>query len=142
MVAVPMELVVLAFEDFKPTGEVAQGLADLVDKGVIRIVDLLFVSKSPEGDLTMLELDALDQEVRVAFADVADESTGLIGEEDVLSVADSLPPGSAAGMILFEHSWVRDLREKVLAAGGQVVLADRIPAEAVEAVMAAMEEGE
>lgn len=142
MAAAPMELVVLAFDDFRPTGEIARGIADLVDKGVIRIVDLLFVAKSAEGDVTMLELDGLDQEVRVAFEDVADEVGGLIGADDVDSVVDSLPPGSAAGLILFEHTWVSGLRQKVLDAGGQVVMSMRIPAEAVEEVMAAIEESE
>ncbi len=142
MVAAPMELVVLAFDDFKPTGEIARGIADLVDKGIIRIVDLLFVSKSADGDITILELDALDPDVRAAFQEIAEEVDGLIGEEDVDDLADSLPAGSAAGLILFEHTWVRGLREKVLEAGGQVVFADRIPAEAVEAVMTAMEGSE
>jgi hypothetical protein len=142
MVAAPMELVVLAFDDFKPTGEIARGIADLVDKGIIRIVDLLFVSKSADGDIAILELDAIDPDVRAAFQEIAEEVDGLIGEEDVDDLADSLPAGSAAGLILFEHTWVRGLREKVLEAGGQVVFADRIPAEAVEAVMTAMEGSE
>lgn len=132
-----MEFVVVEFpgQDIDPT--FAPALRAQVERGVIRIVDLLFVSRDPDGTIRTVELGELegDAEYR-AFDEIADTIDGLISPDDVAELASSISPGTAAMLVLFEHTWMRDLRDAMLASGGRVVFTERIPANVVDAVVA------
>ncbi|HET6212774.1 MAG TPA: DUF6325 family protein [Micromonosporaceae bacterium] len=109
-----------------------------VERGVIRIVDLLIVVKDPDGSVRSMELSELDDDAEYrAFDEVVHAIDGLISPEDVADVAAALRPGTTALLVLFEHSWMRELRDAVAQRGGRIVFSERIPAEVVDAVVEA-----
>jgi len=103
MATVPIEYLVVAFPDGSISDEIAPELADLVDKKVIRILDIVFITKEVSGDVNVLEFDELGN--LVGFAEIDAEVGGLIGPDDLDFVASELDPGSAAAVLLIEDLW-------------------------------------
>jgi uncharacterized membrane protein len=133
----PVELIVLEFPGNQFNGDVAPALAELVDQGTVRVIDLVFILKDADGDVEALELSGVEDAVRAPFEALLDADDGLLSEEDVEDVADVLEPNSSALMILFEHRWADRFQDAVIASGGQLIGSLRIPADAVEAALAA-----
>jgi hypothetical protein len=138
----PVELAVLAFPGSQFRGEIIPALADLVDGGVVSILDLAIVSKEDSGDTMAIELVDLDEEARAAFADLDGEIRGLLSEEDLQSAAEALEPGNTAAVIVWENAWARRLIGAIQDAGGFLVAHDRLDAETVQAALAASSEQE
>lgn len=134
----PVELIVIAFPDGKLHPEVAPALKEIVDSGTCRIIDLLFVRKDGEGKVKIVELE--DSGIAEAFTNVDGDVFDLINASDVESLAEDLPNGSAAGLIVWENTWATKFAEAVRASKGRVVTNLRIPHSIVEAAMRAMEE--
>jgi hypothetical protein len=133
----PAELVLVEFPGNRFEGAILGALADLVEAGTITVLDMLLVSKDAEGVVSWAEIDALDDE---RFLAVAGESSGHLGEDDVLAVADELEPESSVGMLIFEHRWARDLTKAIQDADGRVLDMVRIPATTM-AIMSEIIEG-
>lgn len=134
----PVELIVIAFPDGKLHPEVAPALKEIVDSGTCRIIDLLFVRKDAEGKVKIVELE--DSGIADSFANVDGDVFDLINASDVDMLADELPNGSAAGLIVWENTWATKFAEAVRASKGRIVTNMRIPHSAVEAALQAMEE--
>jgi uncharacterized membrane protein len=134
----PAELIVLEFPGNKFNGEVIPAIRDLVDRGIVRIMDLVFVAKDVDGSTVAMELNDMDPTVVEALGGYVGEDKGLISDQDLEALAEHLAPNSSAGMILFEHMWTIRFREAVLGSGGRVVDDIRFPAEVVEEVAAAV----
>ncbi|MCC5953903.1 MAG: hypothetical protein JJU45_17550 [Acidimicrobiia bacterium] len=132
----PMELVVVGFPDADFHGGIAPAIGRAIDQGSIRVADLIFIEVDDNGDALGLELSDLPDHVRGPFADLALDGTTLLSEEDVEDVAAMLEPGSAVAVMLFEHVWARELVGALAEANGEVLSVQRIPAEAVEQVLA------
>lgn len=128
----PVDYVLATFVDGKFRGEIAAALASLVDRGVIRIIDLVFISKDGAGEVTALEIDSLDDELAEIYANLDGEYGGLLSEEDLAAAAEELPAGTAAGLLVWENIWTNEFRTALRNAGGEVLAFDRIPAEDVE----------
>ena len=129
----PVDYAIVAFPGSRFTGRIAPALAELADAGTIRIIDVAFISKELNGDVTAFDLDEIEAEVRVGF-----ESAGVVGEtlfneDDVMSAAESLEPGSSAAMIVWENLWARTIADAVRAADGQLLDFGRIPHEVAQA---------
>ncbi len=136
----PIEIVVIGFESGTFTGEIVQELSALVDAGTISIVDGLFVRRTGEDELEFLELDQVADDSDVSrLADLADRIDGLVSDEDVDELAADLPVGGAAAILVFEHTWVKPLRDAVVAAGGELAESIRIPGPVVSEVLAEIE---
>jgi hypothetical protein len=135
----PVEILMIEFPGNKLTGEIAPALAELVDQGTIRVIDLLFVTKNGAGEVAAIELSDADAEVRSAFEPIVEEASGLLSEEDIEDLGEGLDPNSSAAMLLFEHVWATRFRDAVLASGGELLAAVRIPKEVVDEVVAARE---
>ena len=133
----PVEYVVIEFPDNQIHGEIAPALADLTRRGVVHILDLVFVKKDGDGAIESFEFD--DVEAGASFAMVDGEADGLIGEDDIRSLAEALAPDSAALMVLFEDLWAKDLGEAVWKAGGELVAGGRIPRDVITASLAELE---
>ena len=116
MVTVPIEYLVVAFPDGRIGDEIAPELADLVDKKVIRILDIVFITKEVSGDVNVLEFDELGN--LVGFAEIDAEVGGLIGPDDLDFVASELDPGSAAAVLLIEDLWAAPLASALDRSGG------------------------
>ncbi|MCU0477274.1 MAG: DUF6325 family protein [Chloroflexi bacterium] len=132
----PCDLIVVKFPGNKFRGEIAPALASLVDKGTIKIIDILFAIKDEKGDLTILELKDLDGD-GVADVVAVVEVDGAIGPEDVELAADGLEPNSSALLLLFENTWAAEVTQAMRDADGELLFMERIPAAVVEKALAA-----
>ncbi len=137
----PVEYIVVQFPGNQFNGGIAPELKSLVDSGTIRIIDLVFIAKGPEGNVAFFEIDGLDQEVSAAFLDVPAQIEGLINEDDIALIAAELEPNSSAALLVWENTWAGRFAQAVMGAGGQVVLRDHIPYEAVVAAVEAAAAG-
>ncbi len=133
----PVEITVVGFPGSQFSGEIAPAIKSLVDKGLIRIIDLAFIAKDDNGDVAFVEIDDLDSEVFSAFDGVATDVLGLLSEDDLAGLADALVPGSSAAAVVFEHTWAAELSSAVANSNGTVIFNERIPAPVVQAALAA-----
>ncbi len=133
MTAGPVSYTVIAFPGNRFNGDIAPEVGRLVASGLVRVLDLVFVGKDESGDTISLEFDQMDE--LAAFNDIEGEVGGLINEEDLQHVADNLPEGNSALVIVWEDVWARPLVEAVQASGGVVIDSARIPANLVEAAL-------
>ncbi|HEU4706225.1 MAG TPA: DUF6325 family protein [Solirubrobacterales bacterium] len=134
----PIDYILVEWPGRQPNGEVAPQLVDLVDRGLIRILDLVFISKDEDGSVTALEISDLGDEV-AELAIFEGASSGLLGDEDVEEAAGVLEPGTSAALLVFENSWAAPFVGAVRRSGGELVASGRIPAEDVLAALDAAE---
>ncbi|MCK0113577.1 DUF6325 family protein [Ornithinimicrobium sp. F0845] len=131
----PVELVVLAFPGSKFKGEIIPAVGELVDSGVVSLLDVALVTKDDAGDTLAIELADLDDELRGAFDTLDGEVSGLLSDEDLGLVAEGLDPGTTAAVILWENTWARGLVSAIQGAGGVLVAHERMDAaRAAEAI--------
>lgn len=134
----PVEMIVVGFPDANLHGAIAPALADLVDKGLVRIIDLVFVTKDENGDVAALELSGVPEAARAAFEPLIAEISGLVSDEDVEDLAESLEPGQAAGVLLFEHVWATAFADACVESGGELLMSMRIPRDVIDEALAAI----
>jgi uncharacterized membrane protein len=134
----PVSYTVVAFPGNRFNGNIAPEVEKLVSNGTVRILDLVFVAKDDSGDTISLEFDQRDE--LAAFGDLDGEVGGLINEEDLAHVADDLPSGNAALVIVWEDLWAKPLADAVRESGGVVIDTARIPADLVETALAELAE--
>lgn len=128
----PIDIVVLSYPPGAPaTGEAAPLLLDLVERGVIRILDILFVEKAEDGSVVGFEAEGLDRDSVGDFHVFEGASSGLLGDEDARTAAEALQPGSAAVLIVYENRWAAPFAAAVRRNGGEVVGYERVPVQAV-----------
>ena len=121
----PVEYVVIEFPGNRFNGEVAPALARLVESGTVRIIDLVFVVKDVDGNVSSFEYDELEEAAELAG--IEGEADGMLSDEDVLAIADDLSLDSSALLILFEDLWALEFGQAVVASGGELVAGGRIP---------------
>jgi hypothetical protein len=131
----PVEYMVVAFPGNKFKGEIAPALGDLVESGTIRIIDLAFVLKDAEGNVTGAELEDAGSEVASAFRTLTMERGGLINETDLQDIGAALEPNSSAAILVWEDLWAARFADAVRGAGGVLVDIQRIPHEIVKAAI-------
>jgi uncharacterized membrane protein len=131
----PCELLIVKFPGNKFKGEIAPALASLVEKGTIKIIDILFAIKDEKGDVAILELKDVDGDGKADLMEVV-EVAGAIGQDDVEDAGALLEPNSSALLLLFEHAWAAQLTQAMRDAAGEVVYMERIPAAVVEQALA------
>lgn len=134
----PIDYVIVEWPGRQPNGEGIPHLIDLVDRGVIRILDLAFIAKDGDGSVAALEISELGQQVD-EFATFAGASSGLLSDEDIAEAAQALEPGTSAALLVYENSWAAPFATAVRRSGGQLVASGRIP---VEDVLAALDAAE
>jgi len=126
---------VVAFPGNQFKGEIAPALKDLVDSGTIRILDLAFVTKDENGDITALELEDAGSELMAALSWVFEERDGLINDADLEDIGDALDPNSSAAVLVWEDLWAARFADAVEGAGGVMVDIQRVPREVVRAAI-------
>ncbi len=129
----PVDYLIVAFPGNQFKGEIAPALADLVEKGTIRIIDLAFVAKDADGNIGAFELTDIDPEVRQGFENMGVEVNGLFNEEDLQAAGEELEPNSSAALLVWENLWARDVAQAIRNAGGEVLDFERLPHEVVQA---------
>jgi hypothetical protein len=134
----PIDYLIVEWPGRQPTGEAMPHLIDLVDRGLIRILDLAFIAKGEDGSVAALEIADLGDEID-AFAAFEGASSGLLSDEDVEEAGGALEPGTSAALLVYENRWAAPLAAALRRSGGQLVASGRIP---VQDVLAALDAAE
>lgn len=134
----PIDYLLVEWPGRQPNGEVAPHLVDLVDRGLIRILDLLFIAKDEEGNVAALNIADVGGDV-AELSIFEGASSGLLGDDDVEQAGGVLEPGTSAALLVFENSWAAPFVGAVRRSGGELVASGRIPAEDVLAALDAAE---
>ena len=135
----PVELFVLKYTGDRFTGVPAAKVKALSDAGIIRIIDVIFARKDEAGEVTVLQLNDLDDDEFGGFDPVISDITGLLNHEDVRTLTADWAPQTTAVVALFENVWAGEFRAAVAEAGGEVLLAERIPRSVIDQLMGARE---
>ena len=133
----PIDYVLVEWPGRQPNGEAVPHLIDLVDRGLIRIIDLAFITKDEDGNVAGMNLADLGDVAELAVFEGA--SSGLLQDDDIASAADVLEPGTSAALLVYENTWAAPFASAVRRSGGQLVASGRIP---VEDLMAALDAAE
>ncbi len=137
----PIDYVVVEWPESQMTGEGLPLLVDLVDRGIIRIIDLLFVQKKLDGSVAGIALADLDKDGKLDLAVFEGASSGLLGADDLEEAGTALQPGSSAALLVYENLWAAPLAVALRRGGAQLVASGRIPVQAVLAALDAAEAG-
>jgi len=129
----PVEYMIVAFPGNKFRGEIAPALADLVESGTIRIIDLAFVGKDADGDIVAFELSDLDPDVQESIDSLGPETGGLLNEEDLMAAAEELDPNTSAALLVWEDVWAARVAQAIRNADGVVLDIERVPHDVVMA---------
>jgi hypothetical protein len=135
----PVDWIVVEFPGSKFKGEIAPILDDLVERGTVRVLDLLLIRKDEAGELEFFELSDLDENEMGSLRAYETELSMLLSEDDVTAVAAAVEPGSTAALLVWENRWAAPFGSAVRRAGGQLVASGRIP---VQALLAAVEDAD
>lgn len=135
----PVDFLLLEFEGDKLTGAAGDALLDLVDRGIVRIYDLLVVQKEADGTFSGLDITDLSQESIGGFLAFEGVGTGLLDDDDVSQAASIMEPGTVAAMIVYENTWAIPFVTAVREAGAQVIARERIPADVLMDALDALE---
>jgi hypothetical protein len=131
----PIDYVLLEWPGEQPSGEAAPLILDLVDRGIIRVLDIAFMAKDDNGAAYALDLADLDRE----FAEFAGASSGLLSSDDLQDAAEALAPGTSAAVLIWENRWAAPVAVALRRSGGQLVASGRIPVQAILAALDATE---
>jgi hypothetical protein len=132
----PVDYLVVEFPGNKMTGDGLPLLVDLHDRGIIRILDLVFVRKELDGSVSGLVVADLDSDGELDLAVFEGASSGLLGPDDVEEAGSVLQPGSSAGILVYENLWAAPFAVALRRGGGQLVASGRIP---IQAALAALD---
>jgi Family of unknown function (DUF6325) len=135
----PIDYLVVEFPGSRMTGKGLPMLVDLADRGIIRIIDLVFVKKELDGSVRGVAIADLDKDGQLDLAVFEGASSGLLGQDDLDEAGGALEPGSSAGILVYENRWAAPLAREIRRGGGQLVASGRIP---VQAVLAALDAAE
>ena len=131
----PVDYVVLEWPGRQPKGEVAPLIIDLVDRGLIRILDVALMVKGEDGSVAALDLGEINGD-SAGFGEFAGASSGLLEQEDLEEAAGALEPGTAAAILVWENRWAAPIAVALRRSGGQLVASGRIP---IQGILAALE---
>ena len=134
----PIDYILVEWTGRQPTGEAVPHLIDLVDRGLIRILDLAFIAKGEDGSVAGLEIADLGDAL-AEYAVFEGASSGLLSDEDIGEAGSALEPGTSAALLVYENIWAAPFASAVRRSGGQLVASGRIP---VQAILAALDAAE
>lgn len=135
----PIDYLVIEFPGSRMTGEGLPLLVDLVERGIIRIIDLIFVQKREDGSVVGMELADFDSDGQLDLAVFEGVSSGILDADDIAETGGILEPGSTAALMVYENVWAAPLAVAIRKGGGQLIASGRIP---VQALLAALDAAE
>ena len=131
----PIDLIALEFPGNRFKGEILPELFDLVDRGIIRIIDLVVIMKD-QGEVIVRELRELDAAHIDMLNPLKAEVSQMITRADIDMIAEQLAENSTAGLMLIENLWAKKTQQAMLDANGRLVMFERIPHDVVEEALA------
>ncbi len=135
----PLEYIVIGFAGNRFDGSIAREIEKVVEKKIIRLVDVVFVGKDADGNALIVEIDAKEDPRFASFAPLLADRMGLFTPEDLAMIAESLPADTAGLALLFEHRWAVEIKDAMAAAGGFLVNRVVVPPEVLAEVSAELE---
>jgi hypothetical protein len=129
----PVDYMIVAFPGNRFRGEIGPALAELVEAGTIRIIDIAFVGKNDDGEIVAFELTELDPDVQASLDRANIEVGGLFNEDDLNDAAEALDPGNSAALLVWENVWAAKAAQAMRDAGGELVAFERLPHDVVQA---------
>jgi uncharacterized membrane protein len=135
----PLEYTVIGFEGNRFNGEIAREIEKVVEKRIIRLVDVVFVTKDIDGEVSVVEIDNKDDRRFAGFAPMMSDLMGLLTPEDILQLAAELPTNTSALILLFEHRWAEKVKDAIQGAGGFLISRTTVAPEVLELVNAELE---
>jgi hypothetical protein len=131
----PVDYIIVEWPGQQPNGEAIPALIELIDSGIVRLLDLSFIAKGEDGTVTEFQLDELGAE----FAVFDGASSDLLDEGDIADAASALEPGTSAAILIWENAWAAPFASALRKNGAQLVASGRIP---VQALIASLEAAE
>jgi hypothetical protein len=128
----PIDYIVVEWTGKQPTGEAIPALLELVDNGIVRVLDLSFITKAEDGTVAEIQIDELGAE----FAVFDGASSDLLGEDDIADAASVLEPGTSAAVLIWENTWAAPFAVALRKSGAELVASGRIP---VQQIVASLE---
>jgi hypothetical protein len=138
----PLEFVVIGINGHRFSKEIAPELNAIQQKGLFRVVDLLFARKDSNGTVSVLEVHDLNDEELASFDPFKEDLMGVLTPEDIALLTSAIPPDTSAVVVLLEHQWVVRLAQSIQQAGGTLLAGGMAPPaalEQLEAELAAMQ---
>jgi len=135
----PIGYLVVEFPGGKPTGKALPHLVDLVDRGLIRVLDLVFVAKDSDGSVTVMELTDIDGDGELDLLVFEGVSSGIISEDDINEAGKAVESGAAAAILIYENHWAAGFAGALRESGAQLVASGFIPMDDVLAALDATE---
>jgi len=127
----PISYLIVEFPGNKMTGDGLAELVDLTDRGLIRILDLVFVKRELDGKVQAIEITDLDHDGELDLVVFEGAASGLLDESDLADAQDAIEPGSSAGIMLFENTWAKGFTKALRAGGAELVAAGYVPQDAL-----------
>jgi len=127
----PISYLIVEFPGNTMTGEGLANLVDLVDQGLIRILDLTFVTRETDGTVRALDLRDIDHDGTLDLTIFEGASSGMLDDSDLADAAPAIEPGSSAGILVFENRWAAPFTEALRRSGAELVAAGYIPQDAL-----------
>jgi hypothetical protein len=131
----PIDFIALEFQTDQLTGESLPALLDLVQKGIVRVIDLVIILKDQKGETQVLEIEELAPNTLAIFDPLDVEISGIIQVEDIELIAEQMVANTTAALLMIENLWAIKFGEAVTNASGRMVMYDRIPFEVVNEMM-------
>ncbi len=127
----PIDYAVFEFPGSRFNGAIAPNIIDLVERGLITILDLVFLKKEKDGRVEVLEISDMDQDEIGSLSLFSGDLNDLLSDEDIKAAHDVIAPGSSALFVVWENTWAAPLATAILRSGGELVSTGRIPAQDV-----------
>jgi hypothetical protein len=134
----PIDYIVLEWPGEQPVGDVVPLIVDLVDRGIIRILDIAVMAKGDDGSVAAIDLGDLS-DGGASFSEFEGASSGLLGQDELEEAATALEPGTSAAVLVWENRWAAPVAVALRRSGGQLVASGRIPVQAILASLDAVE---
>ncbi|MFN8128308.1 MAG: DUF6325 family protein [Candidatus Nanopelagicales bacterium] len=135
----PIDYLVLEYPNGQPTGEALPYLVDLVERGIVRILDVAIVAKTADGDVSAIDMEQLAEVGGGELGLFDGAATGLLDDEDIAQTGEILSPGAIGAILVYENTWAAPFATAVRKAGGQLIANGRIPVNAIIAALEAVE---
>jgi hypothetical protein len=136
----PVDVILIGYPAGSPlTGEALPILLDLVDRGIVRVLDVLFVVKNEDGTISGFAAEDLDEGAHGDLVAFEGASSGLLGDEDAAAAAEAMEPGEAAALLMYENRWAAPFVAAVRRNGGQLLAGQRIPADELAEALARLD---
>lgn len=131
----PIDYLVIEYPNGNPTGEALPHLLDLVDRGIVRILDVAVIAKGTDGQVAVIDLEDLQEAAAGELGLFAGASTGLLDDEDVAEAAAIMTPGAVGAILVYENTWAAPFATALRKAGAELIANGRIPVNAIIAAL-------